>query len=125
METLQIVLAIATKFGAVGTVLAVGYLVFERLVEKGYLKIGKQDDTNAENDPKEKETVDISSALKTLMDSIDGIGNGQKELSVYFNHETTGILKEIRDELKTGFSDMRAKHKEYDVIGIPTRDCKK
>lgn len=47
-------------------------------------------------------------------------------LTAYYNHDTTELLTEIRDEIRNtnkGIEKLLQMHQNYDVIGIKTREC--
>lgn len=52
-------------------------------------------------------------------DGISGLGVKMDRLAGYYNHDTTKLLEDIRDELR----DINQYHKNYEIIGIKTRDC--
>lgn len=63
---------------------------------------------------KKNGTNDISQAIKTIL-------NSQSELKEHYNEDTTKILSDIRDSIK----ELAQIHKNYEIIGINTRDCAK
>lgn len=114
---------IAQVLGTGGTLVLLGFLAFERMVERGYLSIGKKSgDVPPMRTGVTKEirhnTLD---ALQPLMLKMDEVLGSQGKLAGHFNHETTELLTEIRD----GISKLVQKHENYEVIGIKTRDCAK
>lgn len=95
-------LLIAEKLGQLGSLLVLGYLGFFHLVEKGYLKIGK----NGIGDGKEPKKD-----INTPQWVVDFVNN--------YNHKQTDLLTDIRD----GIKEINSKHEEWDKYGIKTRDC--
>lgn len=51
----------------------------------------------------------------------NGVEKKMDELKAYYNHETTELLTEIKDELRK----LNQKHDNYEIIGIKTRGCTK
>lgn len=63
-------------------------------------------------------------------------GNGEKKESIpawaerliqYGNHDMTEWMEKnnkLLEEIRDGINDVNLKHKEWDLIGIPTRECK-
>lgn len=79
------------------------------LGEKFGIKVGNtREDVKADN----------RNALQPLLTEME-------TLSEHFNHATTDLLTEIRDELRRGLGEINNKHSEWERFGIPTRECKK
>ena len=51
----------------------------------------------------------------------NGVEKKMDELKAYYNHETTELLSEIKEELQK----LNQKHDNYEIIGIKTRGCTK
>lgn len=67
---------------------------------------------------------------KTDTDRVLGYSDTEEERSLgvkmdtlmsYYNHDTTALLTDIRDEMRK----LNQRHDNYEVIGIKTRDCAK
>lgn len=69
-------------------------------------------------DARDEVMADNRNAMQPLLSEME-------ELKLHYNHETTDLLTEIRDELRRGFGEIRTKHSEWDRFGVPTRDCEK
>lgn len=49
------------------------------------------------------------------------------QLAEHYNHETTGLLTEMRDlltKLNSGLEKLHQQNSEWEKFGIPTRECK-
>lgn len=96
------------------TLLLIGLLfgkdtVLPWIAQKFGIKLGN----NVEN-AKDEVMADNRNAMQPLLSEMES-------LSAHYNHETTDLLKDIRD----GIRQINAKHNEWDKYGINTRDCAK
>lgn len=65
--------------------------------------------TNSERQPPNAEAEPLLSEILA----------STNRLSEYYNHDTTPILTDIRDELR----ELTRIHQNYEIIGIKTREC--
>lgn len=119
-------LGIAQPVGTMGTLVILGFLAFERMVEKGYIRIGNKDDKKDMNAPTPTTVTrevghNVKDLLQPLVLKMDSLLGNQNKLAGYFNHDTTALLTDIRDAIQ----ELNLTHKNYEIIGIKTRDCEK
>lgn len=68
----------------------------------------------AKKEPREGKQKDAPQDFRGLALKMD-------KLASYYNHDTTALLTEIRDDLRK----LRMTHDNYEIVGIKTRDCAK
>lgn len=90
----------AANLGSIGTMIVLLFMMIERWISKGYLRLGKKG---------EKKDLTPPWALK---------------LTQYFNHETTGSLEKLIDgqnEMCKKMDRMISKQEEMLKYGVPTK----
>lgn len=111
MDISDIVSFIGTPINAL-TLIVVGMMLFFQLVDRGYLRIGKNVNPDEEISLSDKET--ILSGIDVLTESVN-------RLAQYANHDTTALLTSIVDrvdELRACIGKLNTKLDEIQKYGV-------